>query len=236
VIEEILPAGVASAEAFGDPTGAMLLPAEEAALGRSVDRRHREFTTARLCARRALAQLGQPPVAIPRGRHGEPLWPTGLVGSITHCAGYRAAAVAHASQMVALGIDAEPNDVLPPDGVLEVISTSKERARLCALASTDSRVCWDRLLFSGKEAVYKAWFPLTQRSLGFEDADMLIDPAGGFSVRLLVPGRTVAGRPLRDLVGRWLVRDGMMLTAIVLPAPRLGSADRGMRPRAPSRG
>lgn len=218
MIEEILPAEVASAEAFDDPPGAMLFPKEEAALGRSVEKRRREFTTARLCARRALAQLGQPEVAIPRGLHGEPQWPAGLVGSITHCAGYRAAAVAHATQVAALGIDAEPNDVLPK-GVLEVIATAEERARLHALARADSRVRWDRLLFSAKEAIYKAWFPVTRRFLGFQDAIVVIDPVGArFSARLLVPGLVLAGRRLRDLPGRWLVRDGLVLTAIVLPA------------------
>jgi 4'-phosphopantetheinyl transferase EntD len=216
VIEEILPAGVASAEAFHDPPGGMLFPAEEMALGRSVDKRRREFTTARLCARRALAQLGQPPAAVPRGPHGEPQWPAGLVGSITHCAGYRAAAVAHSAHTAALGIDAELNEVLP-DGVLSMISTAEERSRLRGLPSVDPGVCWDRLLFSTKEAIYKVWFPLTGRFLSFEEADVHLDPAGEFFARLLVPGPTMAGRPLRDLVGRWLLRDGFVLTAIVLP-------------------
>jgi 4'-phosphopantetheinyl transferase EntD len=33
-------------------------------------------------------------------------------------------------------------------------------------------VYWDRVLFCIKESTYKAWFPLTHRWLGFEDASV----------------------------------------------------------------
>ena len=65
--------------------------------------------------------------------------------------------------------------------------------------------CWDRLLFSAKESVYKAWFPLTRRWLGFEEADITIDPADGtFTARLLVPAPVAGGSPLTGFTGRWL--------------------------------
>jgi hypothetical protein len=78
---------------------------------------------------------------------------------------------------------------------------------------------WDRLLFSAKESVYKTWFPLTRRWLGFESADVVIDAsAGTFTVRLLVPGALVNGSPLTLLHGRWLSCQGLLLTTIVVPA------------------
>ena len=56
---------------------------------------------------------------------------------------------------------------------------------------------WDRLLFSTKESVYKAWFPLAERWLGFEDARVTIDrDRGSFAARLLVPGPRLDGREL----------------------------------------
>src|SRR5262249_33599292 len=61
---------------------------------------------------------------------------------------------------------------------------------------------WDRLLFSAKESVYKAWFPLARRWLGFEEADVTLDPAGRFTARLLVPG------PVSGFTGRWTVHNG----------------------------
>jgi 4'-phosphopantetheinyl transferase EntD len=221
MIEKILPAQVASAEAFDDAAHVALFPEEEAALARSVATRRREFATARLCARRALAALGRAPAPVPPGRRGAPQWPPGVVGSITHCTGFRAAAVAHATDMVTIGIDAEPDDALP-DGVLDAISTAEERAWLREVAGTTPGACWDRLLFSAKESVYKAWFPLAGRQLGFEDAVVTVDPVGGtFSARVLVPGPVVAGQRLRGLAGRWLARDGLLLTAIAIPRRQL---------------
>jgi 4'-phosphopantetheinyl transferase EntD len=218
VLEEIVPPEVMTAEAFGDDREAWLFPEEEAAVATSVASRRREFATARACARTALGRLGQPPAAIARGPKGAPCWPAGVTGSITHCAGYRAAAVARSADVLALGLDAEPDQPLP-DGVLDVISLGAERARLAGLAATAPGVCWDRLLFSAKEAVYKAWFPLARRWLDFEEADVCIDgSAGTFTARLLVPGPVVAGSPLRVLDGRWMTGRGLVLTAIVWPA------------------
>ena len=82
-----------------------------------------------------------------------------------------------------------------PDGVLNQVSLPAERARLGELAAAAPGVCWDRVLFSAKESVYKAWFPLARRWLGFDEADVTIDPADGtFRARLLVEGPVVGGR------------------------------------------
>lgn len=219
MIEQILPPGVACAEAFVDPADAVLFPEEEALVATAVDKRRREFATARGCARSALAALGVPPAPILPGKRGAPRWPPGFVGSITHCAGYRAAAVARSRDLLTIGIDAEPDDVLPDD-VLDVVSLPGERARLRDLArAVPGACCWDRLLFSAKESVYKAWFPLACRWLGFEDADITINAADGtFEARVLVAVPTVRGSPLVGFTGRWLACDGLILTAVTVPA------------------
>jgi 4'-phosphopantetheinyl transferase EntD len=218
MIEKILPPEVAVVETFSDDPGATLLPGEWAAIARAVATRRMEFATARACARAALARLGQPPVPILRGPRGAPQWPAGVTGSITHCVGYRAAAVAWTSDAVALGLDAEPNEALP-GAVAEMIALEEERAQIAGLAASEPGICWDRLLFCAKESVYKAWFPLTSRWLDFKAAHITIDPADGtFTAGLLVPGPLVAGSPLRVLRGRWLVGRGMVATAIVVPA------------------
>ena len=218
MIEEILPHAVIAVEAQNDPPNVILFPAEEAAVGRPVEKRRREFTTARACARKAFAQLGLPPSPVTNGERGEPLWPSGVVGSITHCDGYRACAIAHSTEMVTIGIDAEPNAALP-EGVLSEIAGTEELRWLRDLQRETPAVRWDRLLFSAKECVYKAWFPLAKHWLGFEDAVVTVDPsADTFSARLLVPGPLLEGRRLTALSGRWLVRDGLVLTAIALAA------------------
>jgi 4'-phosphopantetheinyl transferase EntD len=218
VLSEMLPPAVVAVETYTDSPDTVLFPAEEAAVARAVDKRRREFATVRACARDALGRLGVPAAPILPGLRGAPQWPAGIVGSMTHCAGYRAAAVARATDLVTLGLDAEPHDVLP-EGVLAHVSLPAERERLARLAAQRPEVCWDRLLFSAKESVYKAWFPLTQRWLDFEAADLTIDPvAGTFDARLLVPGPVVAGRPLPGFSGRWLVGHGLVVTAIAVLA------------------
>jgi 4'-phosphopantetheinyl transferase EntD len=215
LIEEILPPEVAAEEAFDDPVGVPLFPEEEALLTRAVDKRRREFTTARLCARRALGRLGVAPVPILPGHRGAPQWPPGIVGSMTHCAGYRAAAVAPADRLRGIGIDAEPNDVVPP-GVLRVISRPEERPRLAELSRADPEVCGDRLLFSAKESVFKAWYPLVGYDLGFSEATISFAPDScTFEAQLLLTDPTLAP-DLRHLTGRWIVQRGLIVTSVVI--------------------
>jgi enterobactin synthetase component D / holo-[acyl-carrier protein] synthase len=218
VLDEIVPPQVAAVETFDDPPGVRLYPQEETLLRRAVASRRIEFGTARWCARQALAKLGVPPAPILPGPRGAPSWPTGIAGSMTHCAGYRAAALAHSRDFAAIGIDAEPHGPLP-DGVRDVIASQEEQLALTELAATAPEVSWDKLLFSAKEATYKAWFPLAQRWLGFKDALISINPADGtFTARLLVPGPVLAGHQLTEFSGRWLVRDGLVITSIAVPA------------------
>ena len=214
MIERLLPAGVASAAmAVDDPAG--LLFCEEAAqVARAVPSRRLEFTTGRMCARAALRKLGLPGVPIPSGAHREPLWPRGIVGSITHCAGYRAAALARTVDMLAIGIDAEPHEALPA-GVLERVALPEERSWL---AAAPARLHWDRLLFSAKESVFKAWFTLTGRSLRFADAILTFEPGdASFRARLQATPSAGGAHEASDLDGRFMVREGLVLTAIVVP-------------------
>ncbi|MGH3203894.1 MAG: 4'-phosphopantetheinyl transferase family protein [Streptosporangiaceae bacterium] len=216
MIADILPAAAAVAESFGpepapDPG---LFPAEEALVRTADPRRRTEFTSGRACARTALARLGLAAAPVLAGRAGEPRWPAGITGSITHCAGYRACAVARATDLAGLGIDAEPNAGLPA-GLIESVAGPAERAWLARQAAAAPAVCWDRLLFSAKEAAGKLWYPLTGRWPGPGQLAVFPDQAGTFGVQ-------VAGSRLS---GRWLARGGLLVTAVTYPAAT-GSAQR----------
>ena len=213
-----MPPAVVAVEAFTDIPDEPVFPGEEDLVARAVPKRRQEFVTARRCARDALALLGYAPTAIRPGPHREPLWPGGVVGSITHCIGYRAAAVARQGEVAGVGIDAEPHEPLP-DGVLESITLAEERDHLATLAATHPETHWDRLLFSAKESTYKTWFPLTGRWLGFEDAWLRFDPPARFwTAELLVPGDRLDGGPeLTRFAGRYLVDAGMVITCLVVP-------------------
>jgi 4'-phosphopantetheinyl transferase EntD len=195
-----------------------LFPEEERSLGRAVDKRRREFATGRACAREALARLGVPSTAVGSGPHGEPLWPSGVVGSITHCEGYRACAVAPARAVLTIGIDAE-GDARLSDGVWAKVAHGGERDLRGATGPVRDGPHLDAVLFSAKEAVYKAWFPLTGRRLGFDDVEVSLDLAAAeFRAKLLVPGAPVEGANLTEFRGRWAVEAGVVCTAVILPA------------------
>ncbi len=222
LVSSVLPITAAEdlaySEVYSDPSGLAPLPEEEPLIAKSVAKRRNEFITVRHCARIALGQLGVPPVPILKGDKGEPCWPDGVVGSLTHCAGYRGAVVGRSASVRSVGIDAEPHDVLP-HGVLDSISLPEERTEIPRKMLAGLH--WDRILFCAKEATYKAWFPLTKRWLGFEDAHITFEAdgsgsAGSFVSRILIDGSALAGPPLTALRGRWSVDRGLVLTAIVL--------------------
>jgi 4'-phosphopantetheinyl transferase EntD len=132
---------------------------------------------------------------------------------MTHCEGYAAAAIGRASDVLALGIDAEPHEPLPA-GVLDMIALPGERRRLDDLRAHDDEIRWDRILFSAKESVYKCWFPMMRTWLGFEDAEITLDPSRRtFSARILVPGpeRRTTAEPVFQ--GRWTIGAGLVATA-----------------------
>ena len=225
MIDELLPAPVATAWTTDEWIEVPLDVEEASALGRAVEKRRREFVTGRACARQALARLGVRSRAVPSGPRGEPVWPRGVVGSITHCRGYVACAVASRGVLDAIGIDAEPHVALP-EGILPDIVTPAENERLTDLGTACPDVHWDRVWFCAKEAVYKAWFPLTRRWLGFHDVEVSVGRADGSFVA------QVHGESISRFGGRWLVRDGLTLTAVVVPhasAHRLNAWPRARR-------
>ncbi|MEU6512148.1 4'-phosphopantetheinyl transferase superfamily protein [Streptomyces sp. NPDC046942] len=224
MIEELLPESVVVVEAHRDDPlwDAPLFPEEEPLVERAVTKRRREFAAVRGCARRAMEKLGVPAQPVVSGERGAPVWPAGLIGSMTHCDGYCAAVLARASDLLSLGIDAEPHGPLP-EGVGKTVCLPAESVRLTRLAARRPDVHWDRILFSAKESVYKAWFPLTRTWLDFSEADITLHPGpdgtahGTLRAELLVPGPQVAGRRLQVFDGRWAVHDGLVATSVVVP-------------------
>jgi 4'-phosphopantetheinyl transferase EntD len=197
-----------------------LFPEELAVISHSIARRQAEFQTTRLLAHDALQAMGHPPEPLLPGRKGEPMWPLGVVGSITHCAGFRAVAVSHSPRIESLGIDAEPMRPLPP-GVLGRVSNDAERESLHSNDGANPRVPWDCVLFSAKEAVYKAWYPMAQSWLGFRDVEIILDVREqSFTAELLIapPSTMPAVFPMK---GRWTTHSGLVLTAAIVQSKNI---------------
>ena len=214
MIETLLPLSARCVESLSDRP-VFLYPAEREKILCAVQSRQAEYATVRGCAREAMGQLGIPATALVPGEAGAPVWPTGVVGSMTHCEGFRAAAVALDRDLVTLGIDAEPEGELPA-GVLSNIASDSERNRLRRLAGVTGSA--DRILFSAKESIYKAWYPLTHRFLNFHEADVTIHPGGTFEVKIMLDKPADSAHWPTRFTGRWLVAGGLILTAVYVPA------------------
>jgi 4'-phosphopantetheinyl transferase EntD len=107
MLERLFPEDVWTVVADEDAWRGPLLPEEERDLGSVGEGRRRDFRAGRACARQALTRLGLAPAPLLRRPDRSPAWPSGAVGSISHCPGFCAAAVASAARYGALGLDVE---------------------------------------------------------------------------------------------------------------------------------
>ena len=220
MIDTIVPHGVSSAEAFGDLPDAVLFAKEAELISNAVENRQREFKSGRHLAHEALAELGIPPEPILSGPRGEPTWPSTIVGSITHCVGYRAAAVGERRTFMSLGIDAEPHQRLSQD-VFSAIARPSELDHVETLMGILPHTCWDRLLFCAKEATFKTWYPLTRKGLEFEDVRIVIDSVERtFLAELLVSDPFLRSQGISAFSGRWALSTDLIVAACVLGAPK----------------
>jgi 4'-phosphopantetheinyl transferase EntD len=142
-----------------------LLPAEMAAFAGSVLKVRRASGAARIVARTLLSRFGRAPHAIPKSTAGMPLWPEGIVGSLAHDAKVAIAAMAAQHEFQSVGIDIEPAEPLAPE-LLSIVATAKERDRI------ENDPFRGRLLFSIKEAIYKAVYPLDRTFLDHHDVEV----------------------------------------------------------------
>ncbi len=179
-------------------------------MGRAVPKRRREFQAGRWAARHALRALGGPTVAIPVAADRSPVWPAGVLGSITHTDSVCLALVARVEHVALLGVDLEPDQPLFT-GLLDSICVDEER-RWLATQVDPARL--GRVIFAAKEAVYKALSPSMRTVIGFDAVAVSLAPdVGAFeaTLRYDVPGFP-KGFKVR---GRWVVEAGLILTLVL---------------------
>jgi len=205
-----------------------LLPEERLVVSRAVAKRRQEFAAGRRCARGLLAQLGHPGLPLLRNDDRTARWPEELVGSISHCAALCVVAVARRSSLAGLGVDVEPDAALEPP-LWRKICTPAEIEQLLGTAPAAERGRIARLVFSAKEATYKAVHPLVGEAFGLQDVEIAIDwETGHFTPRL---GDAISGRlPANRLpTGRFTRRGGFVFTAATIAAAGMAS---GLTPPA----
>jgi 4'-phosphopantetheinyl transferase EntD len=209
MLEGLLPDDVQTA--WGDPRKEMprVMPAEEALVANAVPKRRLEFAHGRVYARRALKHFGVENFALLSGPQREPIWPPGIVGSVTHTDGLCAVAAAEGARYVGIGIDVECDEPLEPK-LAALVCGPEELGRQARATFLDPGVA-ARLSFSAKEAVYKCQFYLTRRVLCFSDVGIELEPDGTFRVRVFAD--VVELGQGETFVGRWTRRSGFLLTA-----------------------
>jgi len=198
----------ASAEMWDDQLG--LFAEERQAIARAVEKRRREFTAGRLCARSLLAEMGHPASALLVGDQGAPLWPADIVGSITHCADRCFVALAERSRFVGVGIDVEPASPLS-EALLQMVCTPRELEMGRSWAGVDEN--WSKIIFSAKESYYKCYFPIARHVLDFLDVEVQLDPAQRTFIATLRHAALPAAAGRRECVGRYRRLGSHLLTA-----------------------
>ncbi len=229
VIGSLFPESVHTVTAAGDLDPPPLLPDEEPCMRRAVKKRRREFAAGRACARKALEFFGIYDQPLPVGPDRAPVWPAGIVGSITHCEEFVAAAVARSGPIRGIGVDVERSRALDPE-VAKLICSPQEREWSRAVAPPDS-TDWPKVIFSAKEAAYKCLASWCKRPLRFQDLEITLQPTEGrFAVRF--PREEGFPHPTSmQLDGRFATSPRHVFAAVVLTAggvalqPRATTAD-----------
>ena len=214
----LFPAAVSVVERRtpGDP--ADLLPAEAEHVTRAVPKRIQEFAAGRVCARRALEAFGVRDFVLHAAADRQPLWPAGFVGSITHTAGFCAAATARRDAVLAVGLDSEVVGA-PTAELWPTIARAEELAWVRSLDDGAGAAAMT-LLFSAKEAFYKSQYPLVGEWLDFHDLSIEVPGWGGtqgdFHVTAMRALRFARHARL-PATGRYVFHEQFVSAAVTIP-------------------
>jgi 4'-phosphopantetheinyl transferase EntD len=200
LLARLLVPGLFGAEIVDVGQPVQLHPEEEIHVARAGEVRRRDFALGRSCARAALKPLGFGQAVIPKAQAGAPVWPPGLLGSITHTKAYAAALAGRSRDFCLIGVDAERVGGIGED-LWPRLFSGAEREQLLM---TRDRSLMATLLFSAKEACYKAW--QLKAAPAFRDIHIALEEDG-----------FVAAHADQTLKGRYAVKDDLVLTMAFAP-------------------
>ena len=160
----------------------------------AVTSRQREYIAGRVLARELLGRLGVNAHTIASGPKREPLWPSGIVGSISHNELFCAVVVAQNSVVTSVGIDIETTGRIDRQlwGHLFTEEETKHLLQLEPVAQTRQAT----VFFSIKEAFYKYQFPITQGWVGFRDVSVHQEDASFYRLTAQINDTPVANNVL----------------------------------------
>jgi Phosphopantetheinyl transferase component of siderophore synthetase len=142
----------------------ILLPSD---IKRSVPKRRIEYLAGRYCTARCLAALGFSGHNVSTGAMREPIWPSGVLGSISHDNNIAISAVASCGDLMALGLDLEAE--ISIDTVRQIrnqVLSGSELELARSLPMSEAQIF--TLFFSLKETFFKAAFPDVRKYFDFD--------------------------------------------------------------------
>ena len=175
------------------------------AVANAVPKRRREFIAGRNLARTALTKLGITAGPIPRNQDRTPAWPVGVRGSISHTDKHVAVALTTSSGLLGVGIDIEPAGGVDSELRDIIVADGKE-------STMD-----DTQLFSAKEAIFKALFPICGEFLEFKDVSVVLAESDG-SFTATTDGRLASAEVLRKGSGKILTTCGLVIAVFWISA------------------
>ena len=216
VFENVCPENVSVFSSGEIPEEFELLAAERQATRSFSQKRMLDFKRGRYCARMALAHVGRQHEAISVGASREPVWPDGIIGSISHCDGTSAAAVCAGDDLLGIGIDMETLQVLEPV-VLDQIC-GPEEVQWMANHHTDRQ--FSSVVFCIKEAIYKSVWPNLRRFVEFREVSV-IPELGENTFVAKSASRSLSHDLIARVSGFWAISSGRIFAyaACARPGP-----------------
>lgn len=213
VARDLLPTTVAVAEMDPRMDCIGLHPDEAPAMITMAPARRREYTAGRIAAHEAMGQVSTTQEPVIRGQDRSPIWPAGIVGSISHSKKHSIAAVASADDVQSLGVVLEPDVELEPYMYREVCSP--EEMKWLEQQPFDRRGNLAKLIFCAKGCTYKCQLPLTRRLLWYNSLQIQIDQSTtSFSATFSQSAGTFCSGD--RLTGRFFVGQGVILTTLII--------------------
>jgi len=198
---------------------ASLAESEQSCVTQAVQSRRAEFSTGRFLAADGLRELGVGAFPLERGSHNEPIWPPGIVGSISHSSGVCVVAMARTQDMKFIGIDVE-SSTANVTKISELILTPGEY-RYEAMCESVTLADLTRITFCAKEAIFKGVFPLVARFVDFKEVALEIDAdTQTFVARAGDDGHL--DQVLRTGIGRFTIADSVLISSFFCEAPHPG--------------
>jgi enterobactin synthetase component D len=175
--------------------------------------RQQEFIAGRICAFEAAKLLSIDLHSLPSGPKREPLWPANLVGSISHTKKLAVAWVDLKTESKSLGIDVE--NLISEEKYLELANQVASVDEIQLLESQESPPLSFTLLFSAKEALFKALYPLCHHYIDFKEVEWLGVDGENWEIRL-ASNRAEIKSLNRVYRGQWQKGQDLVMTSIRL--------------------